>query len=116
MTNERRCVRCTRRIYPRSTAPNWASIHAGRNLCLSCWQIARHHHGIPDDTPRLNRTRDELLDDYVILRADGYTWRQCAQRLNMNYPAFERAMLRARRDRDPRAARIGETDTLRKAG
>ena len=109
MTNQRRCVRCTKQIYPRGKAPSWSSVHAGRGICMSCWQIANHHGQIPYDAPpRLTRTRDELLDDYTILRADGYTWRQCAERLGMTYPAFERAMLRARKDGDLRAMRPGE--------
>lgn len=80
---------------------------------MSCWQKSAHQTDTPIDIPRLTRTRDELLDDYVILRADGYTWRQCAQRLGMTYPAFERAMLRARKDGDPRAMRPGETRAAR---
>lgn len=108
MTPERRCVHCARPIHPRGKAPNWASTHAARGLCMPCWQTTRRH-GLPHDIPRLTRSRDELLDDYVHLRADGYTWRQCAARLGMTYPAFERAMLRARADGDLRAMRPGET-------
>lgn len=111
MTPERRCVQCSQPIHPRNKAPNWASQHAARGLCMHCWHTTSNRH----DTPRLTRSRDELLDDYTILRAQGHTWRQCAQRLNMTYPAFERAMLRARKDGDPRATRIGETKKRRTA-
>jgi hypothetical protein len=107
VTTERRCVRCQHPIKPRHKAPNWATAHAARGLCLPCWQTAKKTGQLPD-IPRLTRTRDELLDDYVILRGEGYTWRQCAQKLDMTYPAFERALLRARHDGDPRAARAGE--------
>lgn len=61
------------------------------------------------DFPRLSISRDDLLDDYVILRGEGYSWMQCAVKLHMKYTTFERAMNRARKDADPRAGRIGET-------
>jgi hypothetical protein len=49
-----------------------------------------------------------LLDDYVILRQQGYNWSQCATKLGMSYSAFERAIYRARRVRDERALRLNE--------
>ena len=81
--------------------------HRGRGLCVNCYQYARHHGELVDYSPQL-RSRDDLLDDYVLLRSEGLNWRQCAERLGMSYPTFERAMFRARADGDPRAARLGE--------
>lgn len=46
------------------------------------------------DYERFTRSREDLLDDYVLLRSEGFTWRQCAQRLGMTYVAFKRALLR----------------------
>ncbi|HEY2763350.1 MAG TPA: hypothetical protein VGJ13_04970 [Pseudonocardiaceae bacterium] len=59
-------------------------------------------------TITVRRSRDDLLDDYEMLRSEGYDWHQCAARLRIPYPTFERAMLRARKDGDPRARRPGE--------
>ncbi|MGH7687803.1 MAG: hypothetical protein ACREN2_13450 [Candidatus Dormibacteria bacterium] len=73
-----------------------------------CWQWLSRH-GELVDYERLTRSRDDLLDDYVLLRAQGHDWRQCAARLGMSFAAFSRAMHRARADNDPRAGRIGET-------
>lgn len=75
----------------------------GRGLCSHCYQTAWAT-GDLIDYPRATRSRNDLLDDYVILRAEGHTGQQIAQRLGMTYPAFERALQRARRDGDPRAA------------
>jgi len=52
--------------------------------------------------------RDHILDVYVAYREAGHNWLFIARVLNMNYGAFERAMFRARADRDPRAGRHGE--------
>ncbi|MGH3598920.1 MAG: hypothetical protein ACRDQH_01365 [Pseudonocardiaceae bacterium] len=60
------------------------------------------------DYERRTRSRDDLLDDYVLLREQGCSWPQCAERLGMSYPSFARALLRARAAGDPRAGRIGE--------
>lgn len=82
---------------------------AGRGLCPPCHtSLARS--GDLVDVERITRPREDLLADYEILRSEGYTWQQCAERLGMTYEAFERAMLRARADGDPRARRINEAD------
>lgn len=88
-------------------------VHTGRGLCDCCWSFLIDTDGLLD-YPRLTVTANDVLDDYVILRADGYTWRQCATKLDMSYVAFERAMYRARKNLDPRAGRVGETWPPRK--
>jgi hypothetical protein len=80
-------------------------VHHARGLCCRCYKGGRVDHA---DHERASRSRDELLTEWEHLRYYGLDWRQAAQRLGMTYPAFERAMLRARRDGDPRAVRPGE--------
>lgn len=101
------CVRCHRPVHPRFRGVSYENATAGRGLCKPCYDHARNTGDLIDYETR-NRSRDDLLDDWVVLRVDGYTWRQAAERLGMTYASFERAMNRARIDGDPRAARIGE--------
>lgn len=74
---------------------------------MNCWDHLQATGGLTD-YERINRSRDDLLDDYVVLRREGYDWRRCAERLGMTYLAFERAMCRARKAGDPRARRLDE--------
>lgn len=104
------CARCAVRMRPHRSpsAPGaWAEVHAGRGLCARCYHRVRHL-GQLADYPTLVRSRDDLLEDYVVLRDEGLSWRACAQRLGMRYPSFETAMCRARAAGDPRAGRPGE--------
>lgn len=73
-----------------------------RGLCPACYWPARSN-GTVADWPRSTRSRDDVLDDWVILRAQGYTRRRAAERLGMTLAAFDGAIYRARRDGDPRA-------------
>jgi hypothetical protein len=105
------CLRCSKEVLPdikrdRPGVPNHKRSR-GRSLCSLCYTWARYH-GKLVDYPRSTRSRDELLDDYVILRSQGYNWSQCATKLGMSYSAFERAIYRARRARDERALRLNE--------
>lgn len=103
----RNCRCCGTFLHPqRSGAPRRSTL-AGRGLCTPCWEFLAST-GELADYERAKRSRDDLLHDYEMLRKQGYTWRQCAEKLRMTYGAFERAMLRARRAGDPRARRIGE--------
>jgi hypothetical protein len=75
--------------------------HAARGLCSAC--VARL---TPDqllDFERTNRTRDEVLDDYDLLRRQGHARREIARRIGMNLAALEQCLWRARRVCDPRA-------------
>lgn len=100
------CRRCDRpftlRGYRRSSG------HRARGLCDSCWGWADRNSRLCD-YERLSRSRDELLEDYVLLRGQGHDWGQCADPLGMTYDSFYRAMARARAAGDSRAGRIGET-------
>lgn len=101
------CARCGHTIHPQFRHCSRKNSNNGRDLCKQCYAKATRD-GTLADYERRTRSRDELLDDYMLLRSEGYSWRHIAERLGMTYPAFERAMLRARADGDPRAARPGE--------
>lgn len=83
-------------------------VHRGRGLCSTCHNYVLSRGQLSDYPPVVKRPRDDLLDDYVLLRSEGLSWRQCAERLGMSYAAFQRAMLRARAAGDSRAGRPGE--------
>ena len=81
-------------MYPYSWMFAYGWTHAGRGLCGSCY-----HRLTPDerlDYPRTQMSRDELLEEWELLRSEGCTQRQAAERLGMAYATFDRALLRAR--------------------
>lgn len=88
-------------IQPEGHLPN-----AGRDMCR------RHYHrftkfGSPDVVlPERNvagRPRDEVLEDYLMIRDDVASIRQAADRMGMTFHALDRALYRARLDGDDRA-------------
>jgi hypothetical protein len=107
------CLRCGRLVLPHSRATRdgvpYGQLMQGRGLCTRCYRNVEYH-GQLLEYPRLTRSRDELLEDYEVLRRQGYNWRECATILRINYPTFERALLRARAAGDPRARRLNERE------
>lgn len=101
------CRRCGVRLRPQRSDAPWRTRQVARGLCKPCYGHLNNTGGLVD-YERVNRPRDDLLDDYVVLRDQGFNWRQCAEKLRINYRTFETAMYRARRDGDPRAAKPGE--------
>lgn len=69
---------------------------SGRGLCRSCWVTASRN-GTLDRHARTHtiRTQAEFVADYALLRSEGYTRRQIADRLKMRYDAVTRAYLGA---------------------
>lgn len=93
------CANCGHRPPPRRRRGTPPII---RGLCPACyWRKTAN--GALADWPRATRSRDDVLDEWVILRTQRYTYRQAAERLGMTLTAFEGAIYRARRDDDPRA-------------
>ena len=76
--------------------------HFGRGLCATCWERAQKA-GTLADYPSTLRRWDELAEDYVILRGEGYTIDVIAERLGMTLKALDKALQRHRDD--PRARR-----------
>lgn len=95
------CPRCGRVTYPwkAGMATSWSRV--GRGLCGYC-----HSQLTPDqrmDYPRRNQSQDDVMAEWELLRSEGYTKQQAADRLGMTFAAFDRQFHRARRAGDPRA-------------
>lgn len=99
---ERRCAGCGGTIFSRKAGRSPKIVHYGRGLCSPCYHAAERE-GRLDDYNKTFFTRDELLDEWVILCRDGYTRDAAAARLKMKPESFKRALERARKDGDPRA-------------
>jgi hypothetical protein len=69
---------------------------AARGLCHNCyttaWRKSRH---VDHPAERTQRRRVDFVADYELLRSEGYTRRQIAERLGMKYDAVTAAYLRA---------------------
>lgn len=83
---------------------HWRRPTAGRGLCRACYADPTITINYPD---RRGIPSADLLDDWDMLRRDGYTLRQAAERLGITYAALDQALVRAKRRRDPRAVRPG---------
>lgn len=72
-----------------------------RGLCDSCYQI-HHKAGTLDQFPtqRVQRFRADFVPDYRLLRSEGYTRAQIAERLGMGRNALDAAVRRAVRAGD----------------
>lgn len=79
-----------------------ATLRVIRGLCDSCFGKARYY-GTLADWPRVTRSRDELLEDYQLLRSDGLSREVIAARLGMHYDSLMRALVRAARAGDTRS-------------
>lgn len=108
----RTCLGCSRPLVTSARGrPPGSCAHAARGLCWGCYSRASRS-GYLVDVERLNRTRDEVLDEWVRLRASGTTRRDAARRVGMSYAALCRALQRAAAAGDPRAA-AGDTTPTR---
>lgn len=100
-----RCARCSHPMHLTRKDPGQPGTreHHGRGICGCCFRALK---GTDElfDYPRRARTRDEVLDDWTVLRAADCTRREAARRMGMNPASLYRALHRARHDGDPRAA------------
>jgi hypothetical protein len=98
----RTCRRCERPMLNQKQATGTGlRRHAGRGLCTAC--VAQL---TPDqllDFERVTRSRDEMLDDYDLLRRQGHSRREIAERIGTSLATLERCLWRARAACDPRA-------------
>lgn len=94
-----RCVRCGQAVYLRAAGGRFLE---ARGVCNFCYQGARKR-GLLIDLERHSRARDEVMAEWELLRSEGYSKRQAAERLGMKFKTFAKAYERARRDGDPRA-------------
>ncbi|WP_344029272.1 hypothetical protein [Pseudonocardia kongjuensis] len=73
-----------------------------RGLCGACYMASWRREDLAEHAVQ-QRPRDDVLDDWLVLRGEGLSLRQAAARLGMSFEAFERAFYRARGDGDERA-------------
>lgn len=112
-----RCRNCScPMVGQRETSPPGWRRHVARGLCSRCWSAARTA-GDLVDFERNTRTRDEVLDEWVLLRGEGYTRAQAAERIGMTFAAFDRAYWRAVAAGDPRvhSTNLAGSATMRRA-
>lgn len=76
--------------------------HHSRGLCRTCYRRATED-GTIDDWPCRKRPADDVLEDWDMLRREGYSMVQAAPRIGVSPDALEMAIVRARRRGDPRA-------------
>lgn len=98
------CGRPVRRGHSRKDEVPGTLRMIGRGLCCACYRRAQRE-GTLDDYERTFRPREEMLEDWELLRSDGYTVANAAPRMGMTCAALEKALRRAERDGDPRAGR-----------
>jgi hypothetical protein len=67
--------------------------HRAQGLCDSCYTTAWHRGQLP--THRPIRHAADFAADYELLRDEGYTRRQIAERMRMTYSAVTQAYRRA---------------------
>jgi hypothetical protein len=87
---------------PRSAGLSRHATHEGRGLCTPCYERANYR-GRLADHPRRTWSRDDVMTEWDLLRRDGHTRAQAAERLGMTWAALDRAIWRARAAGDPRA-------------
>lgn len=67
--------------------------HHSRGLCDSCWQRHRRHDTL-ELYPRRSRSRDEVIDDWRFLAAEGFSRADAAERMGMTRDALDKAIAR----------------------
>lgn len=100
----RRCLDCDRPMHPKHHRARGVPRHVGRGLCRTCYKAAQVS-GSLVDFERLTFSADELLDEWVLLRGEGYTVRQAAPRIGVSFAALDRALYRAVARGDDRGRR-----------
>lgn len=65
-----------------------------RGLCRRCYEYHRYH-GTLADHPRIKRPTSSFATEYAMLRAEGHTRRQIAERLGMRRNTVDAAYARA---------------------
>lgn len=75
---------------------------AARGLCKRCYRIAKDT-GWLLDFERSTMDADSVLDDWMILRSEGYTIPQAARRLGITTDAFRLHLKRGQAGKDERA-------------
>jgi transposase-like protein len=92
------CRRCGRGpLVLRNTGADRRYWHVGRSLCSCCYRTV-HRHGRLADYPRRAHRRQDLLDDYELLRSAGAGVGEIAARLGIQRDSLTTALRRARQE------------------
>jgi hypothetical protein len=97
------CARCGKLRAPRAAQDVPAQDRIAYRGLGGCCVAKVIHAGNLADYPRQTHSRDELLDEWEVLRAQGCTYGQAAERLGTTREALERQIYRARAEGDERA-------------
>lgn len=90
------CLRCERAMVRNAKLdhPPGARVHGGRGLCDSCYHFGRVK-GFLADFERPSLPAEDLVEEWLILREQGHTRAQAAERLGMKKRSFDTALERA---------------------
>jgi len=108
----RQCLRCGQSMVDGKTyvanpkIQRKYSRHYSRGLCRTCYSNEKYH-GRLNDWPLLTRKRDELLEEWVLLRSAGVPIAQAAERMGISVIALDRALHRATKAGDQRGRHHG---------
>jgi hypothetical protein len=86
----------------RAPIPPGHGRHAAHGRCTAC-RAHTDRGAVVADYPRRTWRRDDLLEEWAMLRSSGSTRDEAADRLGMTLTAFDRALQRARAAGDERA-------------
>ena len=76
--------------------------HCARGLCRTCYVVVLEQGALYDYEP-VSRSREEVLDEWELLRSDGVTdLAIAAERIGTTRAALEKCLERARKAGDPR--------------
>lgn len=115
---EQHCQECGHLVAHRRTLARFPALRekgwvvlAGQGLCSTCYRRAWEKGTLE----RINRTADDVLDEWVWLRDDGYAdVRIAAKRMGMTYAALDKALWRARKRGDQRGSLVPFAHDMRR--
>lgn len=109
------CRECGRALRPQShpPIPGRDTVPLKNNgLCGRC--EARHRAGTTPGVRTPYVPAECALDDWAMLRDQGYNWRDAAPRIGMTPGALDKALTRAKRRGDPRGSRVPFAHDMRR--
>lgn len=85
--------------------------YGGQERCMPCYNQALRDGKLE----RVNRSREEVLEDWVFLRDDGVDLATAARRMGMKKASLEQALYRARKRGDLRGSLVPFSHDMRRA-
>lgn len=108
-TYVRDCASCDRPMASQATKPEERGdrpVHRARGLCSACYQAVKRAGRLEDYAPTgsASPVLDSHLDDWEIMRDDGVSLQQAAERLGIKVSTLDKALYRARQKGDERGS------------